>query len=182
MRFSLISLLGITGLIAIVCCIFFALPDVVSLIVLVAITMSVIPAASISGIVFGRGKTRAFWIGVLASSGWIVPLIAFYSVLGGLGGGLDEEEAIWFYKAFFAIIYATSAACGSIAMGVRWLCQRGTNVANVATPQPQPTIMVIDPRDKAELYAILQGRMGNGAALMPAQAEEFAAASNGSGG
>jgi hypothetical protein len=161
MRFSLISLLVFTALIAAVCGIF-ALPDVFSHVMLALLTVAIIPTASISGIVFGRGKAKAFSIGVLVSIAWIGPVAMIFGVFGGSISFTDadiEESLIW--KIIFAVIYLTSALCGGIAIGIRWLCLRGAGVTSAANSNSSPTMVIIDPRDKAELYAILQGQMAN---------------------
>jgi hypothetical protein len=48
------------GLLALLCDIFFVLPDTLSTIALIALTVSVIPAAAVAGIVYGRDNLRAF--------------------------------------------------------------------------------------------------------------------------
>jgi hypothetical protein len=159
MRFSLISLLVFTALIAIVCGIFFALPDVISLLALTILTFSVIPASSVSGIVFGQGKARAFCIGVLSSTAWTGIAGFLFGIFGGMASIASSTEGVLIWKIIFAIIYFTSVLCGGIAVGIRWLCLRGVNPTSAANSQPSPTMVIIDPRDKAELYAILQGRM-----------------------
>ena len=125
MRFRLRSLFLLTFLVAVACMVFFALPDVISVFVLAALAM-VTPAALIAGIIYGRGKKRAFAIGSLASGGWllwITPLVFYVSVAEG--GNISAEPVA--AKAIFAAFYGVFAFGGLVAIGVRRLCYQGRN-------------------------------------------------------
>src|SRR5688572_16510865 len=131
MRFSLLALLMATGAIAIVCGIFFALPDFVSVLVLFALAFSLFPSMAVSGIVYGQNHSRAFAVGCAASMA--ASLIPIYIMLGDFFG--EAANA----KIFFAIYYSTILLSGAGAVFVRWLCIR-SNPVPAHNQQPAASI------------------------------------------
>ena len=163
MRFSLTTLLLATGAIAVVCGIFFALPGVIAVWVLMAFSGATLPALLVSGVVFGAGYTRAFFIGCLASIGWTIPFLPFSMMVGGpfALGAVDGEGAAA-VKIMFATLYATVLLGGAAAMFVRWFCVRNSSVP-ASNPHSAASTVPLEyqmtPHDRAELYAIFQGRL-----------------------
>ena len=126
MRFRLKTLFLLTFLVAIVCMVLFAVPDVVSVYALGAVAMAT-PGAILAGIIYGRGAKRAFAIGCLSSGGWalwVTPILSFYAVNGELSVG---DEAVIF-KIWFVAYYGALALGGLAAIGVRRLCYQGRNL------------------------------------------------------
>ncbi|HWB08888.1 MAG TPA: hypothetical protein VG826_06680 [Pirellulales bacterium] len=125
MRFRLKTIFIITFAVAVVCTVFFTLPDWLCLIVLATLAM-VTPAALVAGIIYGRGAKRAFAIGCLVSGGWALWLtpFLFYAVVAG--GSIDVDEPITF-KVAFAAYYGMLLLAGSVSIGVRRLCYQGRN-------------------------------------------------------
>jgi hypothetical protein len=166
MRFSLKSMLVWTGAIAIYCGILFGLPIGVSLFVLIVGTMLVMPSTIVTGIVYARGPLRAFFIGCGAAGSWALLIALYFATMIVMTGGealamfADADDDAAAMKWGFAILHGATVFSGVFALGVRWLCIRGRNVASgPSSAQPSPAVVLFDPRDKAELYAILQGRM-----------------------
>jgi hypothetical protein len=161
MRYSLLSLLWLNVAIAVLCGIFFGLPDTVGLCLLSVLALGVFPAATVAGIIYGHGYVRAFLIGCLAAMGWTNIAIAFMGVIAisnRMDANAPNDEVV--FKVAFAIFFTTTVLCGLLAMGIRWLClHRRAAIFPADQLQPTPSSISIEPRDKAELYTILQGRM-----------------------
>jgi hypothetical protein len=160
----------LAGAVSMVC---FVVPDWFAFYVLMLVGL-ITPPALVSGIVYGRGYVRAFAIGALISATWLFTYISYdipYRLLSG-----DTVNVVIFsyvkdltrFKIGFAIHCLMTTLSGLTAVGVRWMCLR---TKPGAAQKVAPTLagikamnvseMEITPRDKAELYAILQGRVGD---------------------
>ena len=166
MRFSLISLILLTGVAGGLCCVFFALPPVMTLIALFMVTMAVIPAAAVSGLIYGRGYRRAFSIGVLTSMSWLLiglPILSVY-ILSGLLDSPEfvspDSEPFYWIKLLFAVAYAMAFCGGLLSMGIRWLCLRGAATSSTTKDKHNASsVELVDSREAADVYAVLQGRI-----------------------
>lgn len=131
MQFSIRALLAVILAVAHLCCVFFTLPDWLSPIVLAVLTFAVVPAALVSGVVYGRGSGRAFSIGAITPLACFVVSLFGYAMLGVLsvGGDLfssaDGSEVTVPIKIAFGIVSGGVAAAGFASAAVRWLCLRG---------------------------------------------------------
>jgi hypothetical protein len=126
-RFRLKTIFIITLAVAIVCMVFFTLPDWLCLIVLAAAAMAT-PGAIVPGIIYGRGARRAFAIGSLVSGGWalwLTPILFFACVAGG---SIDiDADSPTTLKVAFVAYYGMLFLGGLVSVGVRRLCYQGRN-------------------------------------------------------
>lgn len=133
MRYSLRGLFIVVTLAAVLCAVLFALPDGIGLIVLGLSTLSVTPAC-IAGVVYGRGKIRAFAIGCLTTGWWISFATFYYGIIVMFEGDWQElfsainsaDEGTIFYKIGWAVIMAWVGFSGLVSVGVRWLVRPRT--------------------------------------------------------
>ena len=168
MRFSLLSMILLTAVAGGLCCVFFALPPVMTLIALFMVTMTVIPAAAVSGLIYGKGYRRAFSIGVLASMSWLLiglPIVSIYILASLLDSpefvSPDSEPFNWI-KLLFAVAYVTAFCGGLLSMGIRWLClRRAATSSTTKDKHNAPSTELVDARDSANVYAVLQGRISS---------------------
>jgi len=164
MKFSLRSLLALTGIVAVLCCLFFVMPAP-AVVIVIGVSVLSLPVILVAAIVYGRGYVRAFaigsisWWGCLSFGLMYLPMM----VLGGANSDTFESaiEAVVEIKTAFAILLGIMLWAGSLAVIVRWVCLKQIpRQPNQAAVLEAPQTMLIDPHDKAELYAILQGRIG----------------------
>ncbi len=125
MRYRLRTLFLLTFLVAVACAVLFAVPAVVSLIVLSAVAM-VTPAGLVAGIIYGRGAKRAFAIGCLASGGWALWASPYFVALA-VSESLDVSNQPIVVQVAFVSYYAAMALGGGVCVGVRRLCYQGRN-------------------------------------------------------
>ena len=157
MRFSLRTLLAATAVVALVCCVFFALPNWLTATVLI-LSAFLIPVMAVSTAVYARGYWRAFGVGsAVALSCW--PLITGYFIFTIVYSGASSSDFseilayatqasgvgdITGMKISFAIIYALAALAGMTSVVVRWLAVRSQaratrdELATVAESEPSP--------------------------------------------
>jgi hypothetical protein len=129
-QFRLKSLFTLIFMIACACGVLLALPDWICCIVLAVVAL-VSPAAIVAGIVYGRGARRAFFIGCLASCGWMLwaaPYFIVQLLAEGVDGvmSVEAEAAIWI-KTVFVAFYAVLALSGLVSVAVRRLSYQGRN-------------------------------------------------------
>jgi hypothetical protein len=143
--------------------VFFTLPPGLSILTLMVATVFPVPTAAIAGIIYGRGYVRAFFIGCISSTLWVGASFYFFAIL--LEGDFFDWEELMAADAdevrplqFICFtVHASMLVCGLIVAGVRWLCLQ--SAAEVGAPS---TALAL-PQNKAEVYAILQGRMAGAA-------------------
>lgn len=122
MQFSLKTLMAVVAAVAVVCGVFFGIPDIACFIVS-AVVILLIPPALIAGIVYGRGSGRAFSIGALAAGGCL-PLITLYlgvylfQGMWELWDSPDIEDAIVF-KITLAIYFGLVGLSGVVSLVIR---------------------------------------------------------------
>jgi uncharacterized membrane protein YhaH (DUF805 family) len=124
-RYRLRTLFLLTFLVAVACAVLFAVPAVVSLIVLSAVAM-VTPAGLVAGVIYGRRAKRAFAIGCLASGGWALWASPIY-VVAAASEGFDLSDQSMVVQVMFVSFYAVMALGGGVSVGVRRLCYQGRN-------------------------------------------------------
>ncbi len=133
MRFTLRGLFIVVTLAAVLCAVLFALPSGISLIVLGLSTLSITPAC-IAGVVYGRGKIRAFAIGCLTTGWWISFATFYYGIVVMFEGDWKEllsladsaNEGTIVYKFGWAVLMAWVGFSGLVSVGVRWLVRPRT--------------------------------------------------------
>ncbi|HEY2881236.1 MAG TPA: hypothetical protein VGJ15_02355 [Pirellulales bacterium] len=170
MRFSLRALLAVTCVAAAVCCLYFVVPNVVAIPVIILL-MILAPAALTAGIVYGRRYQRAFCIGGLTSCSWVpfyfglMALILSQNSVSEWDAFVTQlDDLILALKILLMVEYIFVLAAGMLAVAVRrWLLRNGQKSSSPSDRfgrdlEKLPTI-AIEPRDKAELYAILQGQI-----------------------
>jgi hypothetical protein len=163
MRFSVRTLLIFTAVAAGFCGLFSAVPDSVSAVVLSMVTIVLLASAVILTIV-ARGASRMFGLGYAVAGIWFPLYFGFVvmiwmqddSLSDVFGPGVDED-VVFGVKCVSAFQIMTSTIAGLLALVIRWYWTR-------ANAPETPGAISIDPRDMAELYAVLQGRMTSGEA------------------
>ena len=123
-QFSIRALMIGTALVAVLCCIFFVVPDLVGSWFMLIATLLFMPAI-LAALVYGNGRTRAFAVG--ASPPMCILLLLFTGIAGrglfvfGFGNGGSG------LKTFFAVATLVVVASGFVAQAVRWWCLRRAN-------------------------------------------------------
>ena len=118
-QFSLLNLLIATGVVALLCAIFFTLPGwmaVFSLLVISCLTFSGILAA----LVYGQKSIRAFALGTLPALAFVIWVMLNSRPFLRRAYPNDADEI----KLAFALIACLVVASGGVSCGVRWLCVR----------------------------------------------------------
>ena len=132
MQFRLQTLFLMTTLAAVIAWVFFAPPQWLGLL-LIWLVYALLPAVTISGIVFHRGYQQAFFVGmapwvVMTSlwflaqfySPWLGSLIGFDSqILDFTSSNLDDDAMIY-SKMILAIPLTIAVASGFVGIGIRW--------------------------------------------------------------
>lgn len=137
MRFTLKTMLAAVSAAALVCTVFFALPGMISLIVLGVFWM-LLPAALVAGIVYGRGYGRAFSIGAVVTGGcmpmlWLYAMFSGFAIISDIDFADSGGEEVVILQIYFAVIFGCIAASGLVSMAVRWWSLRQQSAA---TPVP----------------------------------------------
>jgi hypothetical protein len=132
-QFTIRTLLAVILAVAVLCCVFFTLPNWLSLIVLAVLSFAVFPAALVSGVIYGRAFGRAFSIGALTPLACFAISMLGYATLGLLSvvgdlvdnvGNVDNSELLVPIKISVGILWAAAATAGFASVAVRWLCLR----------------------------------------------------------
>jgi hypothetical protein len=168
MRFSIRSLLVLTAIAAFFSGLLFGLPDGFAILGLVVVSL-LIPTALVAAIVYARGYGQAFAIGALIPSAWIILFAAYLLPMGLLSGfatatdwgsdlGIGIESMMQF-KIAFVMEFVLAALSGGVAMAVRRLCVGPKRSSAVEVSLRRQLTETIDPRNKAELYKIIERRL-----------------------
>jgi len=151
-RFTLKTLFVAIFVSALICCVFFALPARLTLIVLSSLFF-LAPPILIAGIVYGRGYGRAFSVGCV-SAGGCLPFVYLYYVYGlammfSDGDWLSEvdNDTMLTIKVYFAVATVLIGLSGLAAMSVRWLSLR--------LNRKDDKLSASDPKE----YSLLHGRV-----------------------
>ena len=131
MQFRLQTLFLMTTLAAVIAWTFFAPPQWLGLL-LIWLLYALLPAVTISGIVFHRGYHQAFFVGMapwvvavslwfLAQfySPWLGSLIGFNSQILDFTSYMDDDATIYL-KMILAIPLTIAVASGFVGIGIRW--------------------------------------------------------------
>ena len=121
-QFSIWVMMNAMFVVAILCCVFFALPTLMSVLVLSITTLLVMPVI-VALLGYGSGRARAFAVGASPPLG-----ILFFSITGLVGRdvfvynmGGDGLQA----KITFAVTLFVITASGFLGQAVRAKCLRG---------------------------------------------------------
>ncbi|MGE0607481.1 MAG: hypothetical protein AB7O62_10330 [Pirellulales bacterium] len=173
MRYSLRALFGVVTLAAMLCAVLFAAPALVSMIAMGLMTLCITPAC-VAGIVYGRGKKKAFAIGCITSGWWVSFVGLYYVVLlvanAILEDALDIEGDMAYVKTGWAVGMAWIALSGLVSVGVRWLV-RPSKMSSSQQPGNGESTEIADP--------IFSGRVsaGSPSAMMAHEPAESAVTS-----
>jgi len=142
MRFTLKTLIAAISFAAVLCCIFFTLPAILVIPLLVLMWM-MIPPALIAGIVYGRGYGRAFSIGCIACGGifpvmWIYASMTMASLVTDWSNITIDNEVGIYLKVAFGASCILMGLSGLSSMTVRWLSLKFSPAAVQAMPNRLP--------------------------------------------
>ena len=160
MRFRLIGLFGVVTLAAVVCGIVFALPLVGSTLVLTFL-LGISPGVWISGAIFAKGGTRAFFLGGLlagvAPFAIVMFAAAYSSVIIVASGQAAELELMYrandlLYRLLGFGIWLIPGLFSFAGGAISWLTYRIVRPANDMTPSASGTESVRD-------YQVIAGRL-----------------------
>jgi len=129
MQFRLRTLFLMTTLVAVMAWAFFAPPQWLGLLVIWLI-YGLLPAVTVSGIVFHRGYHQAFFVGmapcVVVILFWFLTQFYWPGIFGGVNSGivdflntLDEDTTIYL-KMLLAVPLTIAVASGFVGVGIRW--------------------------------------------------------------
>lgn len=109
----------VTAVVALLCALFFSLPDWLALVIMLVMTLIAIPI-NVGAVIYGRDGLRAFALGTLPMMlfGWMFAYELSGQVFRMRGGPSSEEKLV------FAIGAVMVLASGGLVWLTRWLCVR----------------------------------------------------------
>jgi hypothetical protein len=173
MQFTIRSMLWVTAVIAGFCGLFLAVPDSFAIPVLSVTSISML-CFTIALAVATQGTTRAFGLAYAVAGSWLPFFVGFAFAIVAIDGDPSDfvgpevdEDVIFTYKGVYGAQFAFSLLTGAFAIAI---CR----YFNRRIKSNPPATITISPHDASELYAILQGRFGGGAELIPTQTNQLA--------
>lgn len=127
-QFSIRAMMIATGVVAVLCCIFFTFPGWVSTLFLLIATLLFMPA-TLAALIYGTGQTRAFAVG--ASPAMFITMIWCTGLAGPGLPFYDFGRDGFQSKVFCALTIFVVVASGFVAQAVRWWCLRTANLNSI---------------------------------------------------
>ncbi len=123
-QFSLRAMMLVITVVAVLCCVFFTLPDRVGGLILLILGFLLLPA-TLAALVYGTGRTRAFALGASP------PICIAFLWFAGLGGQslffLEFGRGNFDAKSFCVIGIFVVVVSGYVGQAVCWWCTRTKN-------------------------------------------------------
>ena len=119
LQFSIRTMMIVTAVIAVLCCIFFTLPIWVGGLFLLILVLLFMPAM-LAALIYGSGSTRAFAVGASPPMCIVFLWFTFTALSGGLRfvRRFDYSEM----RVLYALVILVVVVSGFVAQAVRWGC------------------------------------------------------------